>query len=715
MLLSRAEARFLVGDVVDAAKGLREFIDRFPKHKLIPAAHNYLGQIAAEADLYNQAIASYEFVIENFSSGPEVDQARLGIARVLLATGLGNEVPVSLGRLCQHENHAMAAEAILLLGRSKFESRQYDQSLNAFRRIYELEATQAQQQRARLGAGWSLWNLGRGNEIAEEVSLLAKSNAWETEIHYLLGMTAYSAEDWKSACQELEQAVAEPSLHRAAALFYLGESFLKDTNNPKAREVFEKLVHEESQSEWADDAAWGLVRTAQAAKSKPDLEQAFAILRAKFPMSEHVALVSVVQQTDFSRAESSIGFSLFEEAAALERDGQFNAALAAYREFLAEKAEKNDKALQAEGLWRTARLHERLKQFAEAEELYRQLLSGYSKFDHKVEVLSNLASIEAERGKQDKAKKHYQELVANFPQSPQAAGAAYWLALAAADEKDNAAAQYQLDWLLAHCDPTQGILTEEQTRLWEQTLCLQCQLWGESNNWAAIKDLLNQKELTGNSAAKARLKFWRAEAELRLENHAEASEYFDDLALSTVGNIEAWVPMITLRQAQLAARREDWQTVLNLVDELDAKHPEFELAYECDYLRGRGLAGRGEMSSARTAYGDVLENEWATGTETAAMAQWMIGETYFHQRDYEHAKVAYEKVIERHNLPEWQARAALQAGKCAELMERWDEAREHYAQALDRWPKSASENQLAARLRWSEERLAQEPSTLRRK
>jgi tetratricopeptide (TPR) repeat protein len=172
--------------------------------------------------------------------------------------------------------------------------------------------------------------------------------------------------------------------------------------------------------------------------------------------------------------------------------------------------------------------------------------------------------------------------------------------------------------------------------------------------------------------------------------------------------------MVALRQAQLAARREDWQSVLKLVDELDTKHPEFELAYECDYLRGRALAGRGEMSSARAAYGDVLENEWATGTETAAMAQWMIGETYFHQRDYEHATVAYEKVIERHNLPEWQARAALQAGKCAELMEHWNEAREQYARALDRWPKSASEKQLAARLKWSEERMAQQPSTLLR-
>ncbi len=706
-----SEARYLAGDVVGAARGFREFADGYPRHKFAPSAYNYLGQIAAEADLHDQAVTSYNFVIENFSTGPEVDQARLGLARVLLATGRGSEVPVCLGRLCQHENHATAAEAILLLGRSKYEVRQYDQALSAFRRIYELEATPAQQQRAHLGAGWALWNLGRPDEISAEISLLAKANDCQTECHYLLGMAAYSAEDWGVACRELEQASVELSPHRPSALFYLGESFLKAENTKRAQEIFEQVVRSEPQSEWSDDAAWGLVRTAQVAKSKIDIEEACELLKTKFPQSEYLALISIVQQTDFSAGKNTTGFTLFEEAVALERDGQFNAALAAYREFL---TYKNNGTLRAEGLWRTARLHERLKQFAEAKQFYEQLLEGTSQFERRAEALSHLAAIEAERGKQAEAKKHYGELVANFPQSPQAAPAAYWLALAAADEKDNGEAQYQVDWLLTHCDTTEQSLTEEQTRLWEQTLCLQCQLWAESNNWESIKDLLGENEQTGNSAAKARLEFWRAEAALRSGNHAEASERFDKLTSSSVGIVEAWVPMVSLRRAQLAARREDWQAVLKLVDELDAKHPEFELAYECDYLRGRALAGRGEMSSARSAYGDVLENEWATGTETAAMAQWMIGETYFHQRDYEHAAVAYEKVIERHNLPEWQARAALQAGKCAELMEHWDEAREHYSRALDRWPKSASEKQLAARLKWSEEQLAQQPSTLRR-
>ena len=49
------------------------------------------------------------------------------------------------------------------------------------------------------------------------------------------------------------------------------------------------------------------------------------------------------------------------------------------------------------------------------------------------------------------------------------------------------------------------------------------------------------------------------------------------------------------------------------------------------------------------------------GTETAAMVQWMIGETYFHQKDYEPAICAYLRVESLVAFPRRQA-ASLSAG-----------------------------------------------------
>jgi TolA-binding protein len=82
----------------------------------------------------------------------------------------------------------------------------------------------------------------------------------------------------------------------------------------------------------------------------------------------------------------------------------------------------------------------------------------------------------------------------------------------------------------------------------------------------------------------------------------------------------------------------------------------------------------------------------------------MIGETFFHQRDYSRARTAYQAVIERQAPADWQSRAALQVGKCWELEDQWDEAQAMYLQALQRWPGAEPETQIQARLKWAQSR-----------
>ena len=55
----------------------------------------------------------------------------------------------------------------------------------------------------------------------------------------------------------------------------------------------------------------------------------------------------------------------------------------------------------------------------------------------------------------------------------------------------------------------------------------------------------------------------------------------------------------------------------------------------------------------------VLDNPAARATEIAAMAQWMIGESHFHQQHYAHAIAAYERCLANTRFPRWQAAAPL--------------------------------------------------------
>ena len=87
--------------------------------------------------------------------------------------------------------------------------------------------------------------------------------------------------------------------------------------------------------------------------------------------------------------------------------------------------------------------------------------------------------------------------------------------------------------------------------------------------------------------------------------------------------------------------------------------------------------------------------------ETVVIAQWMIGETYFHQNDYARARQAYKKVLIDRNAADWQARAALQMGKCWELEGEWKKAENSYIGAIDQWPDTIHKPEMLARLRWA--------------
>jgi TolA-binding protein len=92
---------------------------------------------------------------------------------------------------------------------------------------------------------------------------------------------------------------------------------------------------------------------------------------------------------------------------------------------------------------------------------------------------------------------------------------------------------------------------------------------------------------------------------------------------------------------------------------------------------------RAEFDQARGAYERVIRSTTGAKTETAAMAQWMIGETFFMEEKYNSAIKAYLRVEALYSYPRWQAAALLQAGKCHEMIGQWTEAVALYSQIVN--------------------------------
>jgi TolA-binding protein len=176
--------------------------------------------------------------------------------------------------------------------------------------------------------------------------------------------------------------------------------------------------------------------------------------------------------------------------------------------------------------------------------------------------------------------------------------------------------------------------------------------------------------------------YWTGEAWYRQQAFDKAESVFARLAVETSGAQDAWLAMIPLRRAQLLVQQERWPEAFEIAQGIGQRFPEFRQQYEVDYVIGRCFSSEARFNEARVAYQRVVRSTTGGGTETAAMAQWMIGETFFHQREYDQAIRAYHRVESLYGYPKWQAAALLQAGKCHELKGELNAAVQTYAQLV---------------------------------
>ncbi|MDZ7619995.1 MAG: tetratricopeptide repeat protein, partial [Patescibacteria group bacterium] len=377
----------------------------------------------------------------------------------------------------------------------------------------------------------------------------------------------------------------------------------------------------------------------------------------------------------------------------LEELGQLDPALAMFDQVVKDHADAKVKEYPL-ALLAAARLHRRLDQHRQSAELYKRLADGFPDLADRDTVLYEWSWVLFDQEDAAASNALLAKLRAEHPKSRYWTDATYRLAVRGFQAKDYpAAAQFGNEIIGSDA---QGELREHALYLLARIAAADAERDGK---WDLVREHFERLLATfPNTPTRLVAEFWIAESLYRQQKFVESLAEFERLAQQTQGQPGDWLAMIPLRRAQLLAHQRKWNEAYAIASKIAEQFPGFQQQYEADYVVGRCLAALADFDGARQAYEKVINSEHGAKTETAAMAQWMIGETFFHQKQYDVAMREYLRVARLYAYPKWQAGSLLQGAKCRELLGEPEEAAKLYAEVLAEYADTPFAEQAKERL-----------------
>lgn len=383
-------------------------------------------------------------------------------------------------------------------------------------------------------------------------------------------------------------------------------------------------------------------------------------------------------------------------ARALEAARQTEPALAAYAK-VAEAYPRSEAAAPAR--LARARLLVEAKRPAEAAAAYAAFAADFPEYKPKDAAAPGFDAVLAEWGwalvdadRAAEADKVFARLLAAFPDSPHAADARFNLAESAHQAKDDQAVVTLLSPLVADG-------SKASPRLVQSALYRLGRTQAERKEWPAAAATLDRL-LTGfpDGPFRREARLLRAEVALEAGDAAAADALLAALSSEPAdpGDPPGFAPAVRRRRVQSLLALKKWTDVVAAADAFKAAAGNDPLTSEVDYARGRALQQLARWDDARAAYRAVIDAR--KGGDLAARAQLMIGETFYHQKDYHEAVRQFLKVDVLYDAPPWQAAALLEAGKAYEQLAQWADAAETYERLRAKFPNDPGVREARARL-----------------
>jgi cellulose synthase operon protein C len=636
-----------------AAKLADTFAERFPKSPLLADARLVSARAALATGKPKEAIATLTASLaEDKPSIPTAEAQRYYLGLAYRADGQAARSSEILDTLSKTSAAPIVADAQFMLGQAHIEAKRFAEAVAPLEKYLASKADGEVADYALFYLIQARLELGDADAAFKALGQLAEKFPKSKTLapsRVRVAEAALAAKRYDRAAEQFKLATADPAV-RGRAHLGLGWSLLDSGKPAEAAHAFGGFLDESPNDPLAPEASLARGRAFEAAGKDDEALATYAHTYATYPKSDAAPRAALARARYKGR---------------LKRPGE---AAAAYGAFLHDFPDYQPK-------------------------------EGEPGLD---DVLSELGWAEVDAGKTSNADSTFSRLLKDYPNSLHADDARFNLAESANQAKNH-------DDVIRLLTPLVADGTKAAPRLVQSALYRLGRTRAEKKDWPGAARTLDRLQTEfPDSPFRREAKLLRAEVALEAGD-APAAETLLSALTSEPANPndpEGFLLAVRRKRVQSLLAFKKWKEVVEAAEALKTDAPNDPRLVEVEYARGRALQQLARYDDARAAYQAVIEAR--KGGDLVARAQLMIGETYYHQKDYHEAILQFLKVDILHDAPPWQAAALLETGKAYEQLAQWADAAETYERLRSKFPDDPNASVAKTRLEEARKHLAGE-------
>jgi len=653
-----------------------------------------------------ESIARYATVATKFPESDVAPQALYMAAFAALEAGQFSEAEKHTAAfLAKHGEHERTPDVLRVAAETQLQLNKPAEAEKLFQQFFKQYPDHADGQRWRIRCALAMQMQKKHAEaigLIEPVLKEIREPELLAEAEHVLGQNCQAAGQTDQAVAHLEAALnAKPDWQRAdETMLALAGAYQQQDQAAKAIDALSKLIAGFPESPVLDKAFYRLGEVEFAKGNFAAAEKAFGRLvteRSSSPLAPHALHELACSQLNLDQpaaAEKTAGQLLeqfpqhelalrcrYVRGLAREQQGNFAPAVEDLKAVLAGKPPAD---LQADAQYVLGLSQLGLEQNAEAAQTLSGLLTATPDYSGAENARYQLAWALMLSDRRDDAVKEFAKLAKEYPESSLAAEAQHHIGEFFYDRKDYEKAA------VAYYD---AMNAAGKTPLGEKAAHKLAWAYYHSDDFAgALKTFGYQVSTYANGPLKADAQFMVGECYFEQEKYAEALAAYT----STEGLKNADFQALALLHAgESAGQLKQWQQSHDLLAKCVQQFPESPYLPQALCEQGWALQNLGKPDDALKLYEQVIAK---TNSETAAKAQFMIGEIQFEKKQHAEAVKSFFKVVYGYSVPRWQSEACYEAARCFEVLKKPTQAISMYEELVSRFPESQMAADAEARL-----------------